>query len=227
MAVCTRQRAQAALSGLALALAGCASGPPAPVWQAEARAAVEAAAAAHLAGDTRAEAAAAQRARAALAGTGRTELLARAELMRCAARIASLEFGPCEAFEPLRADAGAAELAYAEHLAGRPLPPERIALLPEAQRGVAAALAGGQASRGAVAAIEDPQSRLIAIALLFQARQADPALITLAADTASAQGWRRPLLAWLKLQQRLAEQAGDGPGAARLARRITLVEAGR
>lgn len=232
MAVCTRQRAQAALSARLPALAfmlvaGCASGPPAPAWQAEARGALEAAVAAHLGGDTRAEDSAAQRARAALARTGRTELLARAELMRCAARIASLEFGPCEAFEPLRADAGAAELAYADHLAGRPLPPERLALLPEAQRGVAAALAGGGAPREAVAAIEDPQSRLIAIALLFQARRADPALIARAADTAAAQGWRRPLLAWLKVQQRLAGQAGDEAEAQRLGRRIALVEAGR
>lgn len=233
MAVCTRQRAEAALSGrrpawlaalaLALALAaGCASGPPAPAWQAQARSAAEAAAVAHLAGDSRAEEAAASRARAALAPTGRTDLLARAELMRCAARVASLGFGPCAEFEALRADAGAAEAAYADHLAGRALAPERIALLPEAQRGVAAALAGGRVTREALAAIEDAQSRLIAIALLFQAGRADPALITLAADTASAQGWRRALLAWLKVQQRLAERSGDADGAARLQRRIGL-----
>ncbi len=231
MAVCTRQRAEAALSALLVTLllalaAGCASGPPAPAWQGEARSAVEAAVAAHLGGDTRAETTAAQRAREALAGTGRPELLARAELMRCAARVASLAFGPCEGFEPLRADAGAAEQAYAEHLLGRALEPERIALLPQAQRGVAAALAGGRVAGDAVAAIEDPQSRLIAIALLFQAGRADPALIARAADTASAQGWRRPLLAWLKVQQRLAAQGGDAGEAQRLARRIALVESG-
>lgn len=231
MAVCTRQRAEAALTALLVTLllalaAGCASGPPVPAWQGEARAAAEAAAEAHLRGDKRAETTAAQRAREALARTGRTDLVARAELMRCAARVASLGFGPCEGFEALRADAGAAEAAYADHLAGRALAPERIALLPEAQRGVAAALAGGRITLDAVAAIDDAQSRLIAIALLFQAGLADPALIARAADTASAQGWRRPLLAWLKVQQRLATQAGAAEEAQRLARRIALVESG-
>ena len=225
MAVRARQRIEAALSGLLLALvAGCAGGPPQPAWQADARAALDAALAAHLAGETRAEAPAMERARAALARSGRTDLLARAELMRCAARVASLEFGPCAAFEALRGEAGAAELAYAEHLAGRALPAERLALLPEAQRGVAAALAGARITRDTLAGIEDPASRLIAIAVLFEAGLADPALIALAADTASAQGWRRPLLAWLKVQQRLAVQAGDTALAQRLQQRIGLVE---
>lgn len=228
MAVRARQRAQAALTALLLALgAGCASGPPAPAWQADARAAVDAAVAAHLAGDGRAETLSAERARSALARTGRTELLARAELMRCAAQVASLAFGPCAGFEALRADAGASEQAYAEYLAAQPLPAERIALLPEAQRGTAAALAGGRITRDALAAIEDPQARLIAIAVLFQARRADPAMIALATDTASSQGWRRPLLAWLKVQLRLAQERTDSVEAERLARRIAVVEADR
>jgi hypothetical protein len=45
-------------------------------------------------------------------------------------------------------------------------------------------------------------------------------------DTASAQGWRRPLLAWLGLQQQRAQQAGDAEAVARLARRIALVGSG-
>jgi hypothetical protein len=228
MAVRARQRAEAALSALLLALAaGCASGPPPPAWQADARAAMDAAIAAHLAGDGRAEAGAFERARGAIARTGRADLLARAELMRCAAQTASLAFGPCAGFEALRNEAAAAELAYAEHLSARALPNEQRALLPEAQRGTAAALAGGAVTRDALAAIEDPWSRLIAIAVLFQAGRADPAMIALAVDTASAQGWRRPLLAWLKVQLRRAEQGGDAAQAERLRRRIGLVEEAR
>ena len=45
-----------------------------------------------------------------------------------------------------------------------------------------------------------------------------------AADTASAQGWRRPLLAWLDVQARLADERGDAAEAARLRRRMGLVE---
>jgi hypothetical protein len=54
-----------------------------------------------------------------LQSTGRADLVARAELIRCAARAASLEFDSCPEFEKLRTDAGAEEIAYAEYLAGR------------------------------------------------------------------------------------------------------------
>ena len=42
-------------------------------------------------------------------------------------------------------------------------------------------------------------------------------------DIAYPQGWRRPLLAWLGVQQRLAQQAGRPEDAARLRRRMDLV----
>jgi len=60
--------------------------------------------------------------------------------------------------------------------------------------------------------------------VLFQAGKASPAMIALAADTASAQGWRRPLLAWLKVQALRAEQAGEADEAQRLRRRLELVQ---
>lgn len=225
MAVRARQRAEAALSALLLALLGaCASGPPPPAWQANARSALDAAVAAHLEGDGRAETLAFERARSEIARTGRADLLARAELMRCAAQVASLAFGPCAGFEVLRDVAAPPEQAYAAHLAARALPPDQVALLPEAQRRAATALAGGTVTRDALAAIEDPLARLIAIAVLFQAGRADPAALELAVDTASAQGWRRPLLAWLKVQLLAAERGGDAAHAERLRRRIALVE---
>jgi len=42
--------------------------------------------------------------------------------------------------------------------------------------------------------------------------------------TASDQGWRRPLLAWLGVQRLRAEQAGDAQEARRLRRRMDIVE---
>jgi hypothetical protein len=48
-------------------------------------------------------------------------------------------------------------------------------------------------------------------------------VIAQAVETASARGWRRPLLAWLKVQQQRAEAAGDIAAAAGLQRRIDLV----
>ena len=212
------------LVGFALVLAACSSTPPAPDWQGNARSAIEAATKAYLMGDARAHAAAMAQARSAIASTGRADLLARAELMRCAALVASLVFEPCARFEPLRADAVDAERAYADHLAARPLSREDIARLPAAQQAAAAAVAGGDMPLAGLQAIDDPLSRLIAVAVLFQSGKASPAMIDLATDTASAQGWRRPLLAWLKVQALRAEKAGDPGEVQRLQRRISLVE---
>jgi hypothetical protein len=44
----------------------------------------------------------------------------------------------------------------------------------------------------------------------------------LATETASAQGWRRPLLAWLGVQAARAEQAGAAEEAQRIRRRMAL-----
>jgi hypothetical protein len=51
----------------------------------------------------------------------------------------------------------------------------------------------------------------------------DPAGISAAVDIASAQGWRRPLLAWLGVQEKRAADAGDSETAARIRRRIDLI----
>jgi hypothetical protein len=64
----------------------------------------------------------------------------------------------------------------------------------------------------------------VAAAVLLRAARADTAVIALAVDTASAQGWRRPLLAWLKVQLTLAEKAGAAVEADRLRRRIAVVQ---
>ena len=206
-------------------LTACASGPPVPDWQANAKSALDQAAAAYLVGDGAAEARAFERAREQLRRTGRPELLARAELMRCAARVASLVFEPCAGFEALRNDAAPAERAYAEHLASRALPRDAIERLPPAQQAAAAAVAAGKT--GEVQDISDPLSRLIAAAVLFQAGQASPATIAEAAELASAQGWRRPLLAWLEVQAQLAERGNAVDEAQRLRRRMALVQGER
>ena len=223
---CRPLRWRLGLVGIAV-LAGCAGSPPPPDWQSNAKAAIDGAVQASLSGDSRLEAQEFARARSELARTGRPDWVARAELMRCAAHTASLAFDPCEGFERLRPDAAAAERAYADHLAGRPLPPDDIARLPPAQRETATALAGGSVSAASLQAIDDPLSRLIAVALLFRAGKASPEMITLAADTASAQGWRRPLLAWLQVQALRAERAGAADEAQRLRRRIELVQGGQ
>lgn len=216
--------------GLAVLMGACASRPPAPDWQMNALGASERAVAAYLAGNTRVEALEFGRLRAEVARTGNATLLARAELLRCATRVASLVLEDCPAFEALRADAAPPERAYADFLTGR-LRPQDIALLPAQHQAAAArllqggAVAGGDALGAAalIAGIADPLARLVAAGVWLRSGQGHPAVMALAVDTASAQGWSRPLLAWLMLQARHAELGGDLAGAQRLRRRIELV----
>lgn len=239
---------RAVLALAALMLAGCAGKPKVPDWQIEAHGALQRYEQAFLSGAERAAAADFARARSQLSATGSAALVARAELTRCALQVASLDFKPCEGFEPLRPDAPAAERAYAAYLAGRPVAAD-VALLPPQHRGVAALLAAdasavaiagasvaqglapgraqaqaaGQAQAQALRAIGDPLARLIAAGVLSRAGRASPSVLALAVEEASRQGWRRPLLAWLQAQAQRAEQAGADDEAQRLRRRIALV----
>ena len=202
-----------------LLLTACGNTPPAPDWQMNAKASAERATQAWLTGDQRVEAAEFARARREVASTGQPALLARVELLRCAGRVAALDLEPCRGFDALAADAAPAEQAYARYLSGRSTAVD-AALLPEPHHALAA---GSAAPDAALAAIADPLSRLVAAGALFQRSQATPGVITHAVDTASAQGWRRPLLAWLKVQQARAQAAGASDEVARLQRRIEIV----
>lgn len=217
---------------IAVLLAGCGSNPPVPDWQMNAHSSIERATAAYMSGNARVEAAETARVREALSSTGKVDLIIRAELIRCAARVASLVFEDCTGYDKLAVDASPADRAYAAYLAGRLSGPEPapqatgpsaadIALLPEQHRAVAAA-STDVAAASAVQTIADPLSRLIASGVLLRAGRATPQLLADAVDTASAQGWRRPLLAWLGVQAMRAEQAGDISEAQRIKRRIAL-----
>lgn len=220
-AALTKGHARWSVLCLGLALAACSSGPPTPEWQMNAHAASQKAQDAYLAGDTRLEQLEWDRAREALARTGRLDLLARLELLRCAGRVASLVFEPCVGFEALRQDAAGAEKAYADYLVGQ-IPSLDVAQLPPAQRSVAQA---GQADAGArLSSIQDPLSRLVAAGVLLKTGRATPATLSIAVETASEQGWRRPLLAWLVVQAQRAQASGDTEAAASLQRRIAIVE---
>lgn len=180
---------------LILALAGCSSGSTPLQWQTDSAQAMASFQRAYLGGDSARAEMEFKVARNQLARTGRADLVARAELVRCAARSASLEFDDCPGFQALRDGVGDAELRYADYLAGK----------------------------GRHSASDDPLSRLVAASVRFRTGGIDPAEIARAVEIASAQGWRRPLLAWLGVQLKRAEAAGDGETAARIRRRIALV----
>lgn len=189
-------RAQARNSlAVTLLAAACGGAPPAPEWQANAAGALQAFQQRYLTGDSKGAEEEFARARFELTATGKADLVARAELVRCAAQVASLVFEPCKGFEALRDGAGKDELAYADYLEGKATRP------------------GGT----------EPLARLVSLGVQMRSGRIDPQGIAAAVDIASAQGWRRPLLAWLGVQLKRAQDAGDSETAARVRRRIELV----
>ena len=208
---------------LLAALAGaCASPPPVPPWQSDAFEALEAYRTHYLAGESKLAERDYAAARAAIGSTGRLELAARIELIRCALATAALDFDKCAGLDAALADAGAEERAYGAFLAGRWQGIDGRALAP-AYRGVAAA-GSAEAQNRALRAIEDPVSRLVAGGTLLRQARISPEGVAASVEAASAEGLRRPLLAWLKVQEKLAESAGDAAALALIRRRIALVE---
>lgn len=199
---------------IAFVLAGCASKPLPPDWQANSKGALDASVDDYLKGHTAASASEFREARAETAATGRLDHVAQVELVRCAAQAASLVFEGCPGYAALAADATPSQRAYAAYLAGQ-WEGLDVALLPEQHRAVVAS--------GVLDKIEDPLSRMVAAGALFKAGRMTPPGIVLAVDTASNQGWRRPLLAWLGVQEQRARAAGDTAAAEQIQRRIVLV----
>lgn len=197
----------------ALLLAACASKPAPPAWQADAKDALDGYTDDYLRGNTAAANAEFARARRETTATGRADLVAQIELVRCATLAASLEFDGCPGFAPLAPDATAQQRAYAAYLAGR-WDGLDTASLPQQHRPVVA--------QGRLPAAADPLAQLVAAGALFKAGRITPGDIETATETASAQGWRRPLLMWLGVSLQRARMAGDSAAVARIERRIAL-----
>ncbi len=190
-----------------------------PDWQLQSHGSLEKFRQQYLEGDSRAAARYFQEAKTSVAATGRPELAARVELYRCALGVAALDVQACMEYESLRADATADDQAYGDFLAGRP---GAAARLPEQYRDVAAAR-DNTARVKALESIADPVSRLVAAGALFRATQLPPQGVAIAVDAASSQGYRSPLLAFLGVQLRQAEAAGDRAAIEAIRKRIDLV----
>ena len=209
------------LLSCAVLISGCASKPAPPEWQANAHGALKDFSTAYLTGNSRVANLEFARARSEIASTGRADLIARAELVRCANRVASLEFDNCAGMAGLADDVGPSERAYAAFLTGGWQTLDAAAL-PAQHRALASA--SNEASRNAaLAGLQDPLAQLVGAGVLFQMGQLAPAGIAAAVNTASAQGWRRPLLAWLGVQAKRADAADDADAKARIQRRMELV----
>ena len=197
----------------ALLLAGCASQPAPPSWQLDAKDALDGFTDDYLRGNTAAANAEFARARRETGSTGRPDLVAQVELVRCATLAASLEFDDCPGFAALSPDATPQQRAYAAYIGGRWEGLDGAAL-PEQHRPVV--------TSGSLNGVADPLARLVAAGALFKAGKITPGDIELATNTASEQGWRRPLLMWLGVQEQRAQSAGDTTAVERIRRRIAL-----
>lgn len=202
-----------------LACAGCAVAP-APAWKADAHDALESFAAAYLAGDSRSAQRYLDAARSAVTGTGRADLVARVELYRCAIGAAALDYEVCRSVEAWREDLVPEDRAYALFLEGA-IDATGAAGLPDRYRPVATAR-DDRVRVQRLQDIEDPLSRLVASGALFRGGELPPAGIEVAVDTASAQAWRRALLAWLNVQLELAQENGDAAAVDAIRKRIDI-----
>jgi hypothetical protein len=214
-----------------LLLTACASSPPPPDWKANAFSALNEYSLAHLSGNTHLANLEFSRAQAEISRTGRLDLMARAELTRCAVHVASLDWAPCTAYDAYAKEATPQEKAYATFLTGH-WDGLNAELLPVHYRNLVVqsyALqaqgvpAGSKPPASLLLNINDPLARLIAASVLLKRQQLQVSEWPLASDTASDQGWRRPLLAWLGLELKSAQAAGKTEKVETLQRRIQVV----
>ena len=209
-----------AASFCALLLAACGSAPRVPDWKSNAAGAIDSFQREYLAGNTLAAERDLRVARTEVASTGRLDFAARVELIQCAVATAALDFDRCRGIDDVAAQASPEDRAYAGFLRGR-WDGIDAGALPSSYRGVVGARDAEAQSR-AMQGIEDPLSRLVAAGVLLERARITPAGVATAVDTSSSQGWRRAVLAWLAVQAKLAESAGDQAALATIRKRIDL-----
>lgn len=204
-------------------LAACGSGgPPPPDWKTDSTDLIARYQKYALLGDNALAERYFRQAVAATGGAGRVTETARLWLVRCATRRAMLIDDACAEYADLaRIAPDATDQAYYRFVT---LQWEGLdaSLLPRQHQDLLRAPPGRRTE--VLGKIGDPLARLLDASLLVMRRESDAASLALATETASSQGWRQPLLTYLKLRQERAAAQGDAAEQARLAQRIHLVE---
>jgi predicted small lipoprotein YifL len=204
-------------------LSACGSGgPPPPDWKTDSADLIERYKKYALLGDNVLAERYFQQAVAATGGAGRVSDTARLWLVRCATRRAMLIDDACTEYADLaRIEQDPADQAYYQFITLR-WDAIDIARLPEQHRALVKAPPGKR--NEVLKQISEPLARLLDASLLVMRQEADASTLALATETASSQGWRQPLLTYLKLQEQQAVKQGNAAEMDRLAQRIQLVE---
>lgn len=211
-----------ALATLVLLAACGTGGPPPPDWKTDSADSIVRYQKYALQGDNTLAERYFRQAVAATGGAGRVAETAHLWLVRCATRRAMLIDDACTEYAELAgSEPNPADQAYYRFLTLR-WDGLDLALLPSQHRDLVHAPADKR--RAALDRIDDPLARLLDASLLVMRQEADAAILATATETASEQGWRQPLLTYLKLRQQQADKLGQTAEAAQLARRIRLVE---
>lgn len=185
------------------ALTACGGGPTVPDWQIDTQTGITRYTQHYLEGRSKLAEASFAKSRAATAATGDIAAVGHLELVKCGVQTAALELTPCQAYSTLAATASTnADAAYYRFIRGEwqglnsaNLPAQYAALMNKAA-------ASADDINQTLLNINDPLSRLVASGVAVERNQFNLKTLQIAADTAATQGWRRPLLAYLLLQQK-------------------------
>ena len=203
-------------------LTACSSGRPTPDWKVNAADLIERYQKHALLGENTLAERYFQQAITATGGAGRVTETAQLWLVHCATRRAMLVDDNCAEYVPLAGiEPHAANAAYFQFLTLQ-WESVDIALLPKQHQRLVSAPAAARPAL--LSTIGDPLARLLDASLLVMRQEADTSTLDLATAAASDQGWRQPLLTYLKLQHKQATARGNASEIARLALRIQLVE---
>jgi hypothetical protein len=206
-----------------LLLQACGGGPKVPDWKKDSVNLIEKYKKAELKGEVRRAERYFEQALGAAGSAAKLGDTARLHLIRCATRQASLDFEPCTGYlDHAKFGVNPEDEAYYRFLTnqwdkldGSKLPAQYRDIHKNTDPAKLLAV---------LQAISDPLSRLIAASLVITRRQADDATLNLAAETASEQGWRKPLLVYLKLLESRATLKDDKNWREQIRARIKLVE---
>jgi hypothetical protein len=166
------------------------------------------------------------KARREIAASNDLNLLTIAYLTKYALHTASLEsFDASEFVKLYRLEPKAADMAYCHFLKGN-FNAVDLTVLPARYTGVMKAAAGKDVTLAAreIAAIDDPLSRLVAAGVWVRYMSYDENILQTAINTASANGWRRPLWAYLSKLQTYYQERGDKSKADIIKERLELLK---